>query len=186
MNPIEEQLQSHMIVNQLQRLKEYDEDTFWHSMRTAKIAVHICNQMHITETETIVIASLLHDIGKIYIPIEILNKPTKLTTEEFELIKTHPYKGMQHLANAGFNTTIQRIVNEHHENFDGTGYPNKKNHKQLHHLSGILRIADSLDAMQSKRIYKTPMALDEIYEEFQNDHCHCYNPQIITMLCKKG
>lgn len=177
-------LQSQQIVNQMQKLKNYDEDTFLHSIRTARIATQIGKGVNLLPNEiiTLTTAALLHDIGKMYIPIEILNKNGKLTDKEFDVIKKHPTLGAEYLAKNGFNTTIQRIVYEHHENFDGTGYPNQKHYDQIHKLSRILRIADTFDAMQSKRVYKTQIPLNIIYQELQHDKGHCYDPQIVQCL----
>lgn len=177
-------LQSQQIVNQMQKLKEYDEDTFWHSVRTARLAAQMGKSanLSINEITTLTTAALLHDIGKMYIPIEILNKNGKLTNEEFDIIKKHPTLSAEHLAKKGFNTIIQRIVYEHHENFDGTGYPNGKHYDQIHKLTSILRVADTFDAMQSKRVYKDQIPLSIIYQEFQHDNGHCYDPKIVQYL----
>ena len=179
------------IKEQMHLLRDYDENTFQHSIRTARLASWLATQIAQTENlsqneiATITIAALLHDIGKIYIPIEILNKKEKLTEEEFNIIKTHPTLSAKHLAKANFDETIQRIVSEHHENFDGTGYPNKKQHNQLHKLSNILRVADTFDAMKSERAYKAQISLSIIYQEFQHDNSHCYDPKITQYILQK-
>lgn len=176
-------LQSDEIANQMEILKNYDKDTYQHAIRTAEITMQLANKMDVNtkDIETIITAALLHDIGKIYIPTDILRKPSKLTSTEYAIIKTHPEKGVEHLATAGFDENIQDIVGEHHENFDGSGYPNHKTSKQLHPLSGIIRIADSIDAMRSKRIYKQPMSLKKVKKELKDNSRH-YDPRILTYI----
>lgn len=181
---IRDALGKYKIVEQLQKLEEYDTTTFGHSMRTAQFAVYVgCNVgLSDKELRTLTKATLLHDIGKIFIPKEILTKPDKLTSEEFEIMKTHAELGANYLEELNFNKKIVRIVREHHENFDGTGYPSHKKYDELDKLSRILRIADTFDAMHSERPYKNPVPSRQIYEVFHNDCSHCYDPQLIPYL----
>jgi len=115
---------------------------------------------------------LLHDIGKIEIPLEIINKPGKLTKEEFEIVMEHPAAGKNLLEDKNVEEGSLRIVVEHHENFDGTGYPNGIGGKDIHLFGRIARIIDVYDAMTTKRVYagaKRPFAaLKEMKEQMQN------------------
>lgn len=104
---------------------------------------------------------LLHDIGKVEIPLEIINKPGKLTKEEFEIVKGHPAAGENLLEDKNIEEGALKIVIGHHENFDGTGYPNRIGGKDIHLFGRIARIIDVYDAMTTKRCYagaKRPFA----------------------------
>ncbi len=113
------------------------------------------------------LAGLLHDLGKLKIPTHILNNPGKLSDEEFALIKEHPDNGKKLLLEKDFESdevdfeVIARLVNEHHENFDGTGYPNGLKGEAIHYYARICAIADVYDAVTTKRSYQDVLGTDE-------------------------
>jgi PAS domain S-box-containing protein len=145
-----------------------DPYTAGHQRRVADLACAIAAMMDLEKSriDGLRMASIIHDLGKISIPTEILTKPTKLTAIEFEIVKTHAQAGYEILKDIVFPWPIARIVLEHHEKIDGSGYP--------HHLKGddtlleskILTVADVVEAMASHRPYRpslgTQLALDEI------------------------
>lgn len=110
-------------------------------------------------------AALLHDIGKIGIPDNVLNKPGRLTDAEYEAIKQHPVTGATLLKKARFSPAIIAAVRHHHEYFDGRGYPDKITYKDIPLFARIITIADSFDAMTTYRVYKAPMTKEDAKEE---------------------
>ncbi len=120
------------IINTLVAVVEArDPYTAGHQQNVNKLAVAIANEMNLEKNviESIHIASILHDIGKIYIPTEILSKPGMLTDIEFEMLKKHPEFGYEILKNINFELPIAEIVHQHHEKIDGSGYPQKLKNK---------------------------------------------------------
>ena len=113
------------------------------------------------------IAGLLHDIGKLLIPLEILHKPSALTKDEFNILKKHPLFSAKLLIQAGFNDEdVLSIIISHHEKLNGLGYPYGINDSSISNLARILSICDSYDAMKSKRSYKDAKSIEYIKEEF--------------------
>lgn len=122
---------------------------------------------------------LLHDIGKTEIPLEIINKPGKLTKEEFEIVKSHPEAGIRLLkCKEGIDESSLKIVIQHHENYDGTGYPYKLEGKDIHLFGRISRVIDVYDAITTKRTYAIAVrpfaALREMKDSMQN----CFDIEI--------
>ena len=114
------------------------------------------------------LSGLLHDVGKIRVSTEIINKAGKLTDEEFAEIKKHPGYGAEFMLNPGLNLpveidphTIARVIGEHHENVDGTGYPNRIPGKSIHVMAKVCAIADFFDAITTKRSYHAPLSIDD-------------------------
>ena len=128
-------------------------------------------------------ASLLHDIGKIFIPVEIINKTDKLTNDEYNLIKTHTSLGSLYIQEQlPDEKRLANIICSHHENFDGSGYPNGLMNNNIDTLARIIRITDTYDAMSNDRPYQNKVPKHIIYELFLSDFGHCYDPEIITIL----
>jgi len=114
------------------------------------------------------LGGLLHDLGKIKIPTRILNKPEGLTEDEYQVIKQHPDYGLNLLKIDGLDVEgdidleiISRIVHEHHENWDGTGYPQKLKEKEIHVLARVCCVADFFDAITTKRSYSDIVTVDQ-------------------------
>ena len=145
-----------------------DAYTAGHQMRVGLLAKGIAEEMLLTDEQAsqIYTAGLIHDIGKISVPAEILSKPGKLNDIEFSLIKSHPLSGYNILNNIDFPYPIARWVLEHHERLDGSGYPNGLKAEQISIEAKILAVADVVEAMASHRPYRpslnTDMALNEI------------------------
>ena len=158
----------------LSKLKISDEYTYKHSVDVGTIAGLIAAHMGESErfVHDITISGILHDIGKEKIPKEILNKPSKLTDEEFKIIQLHPLYGYQILKPCrDLTEEIKQGVLNHHENIDGTGYPRKLNMQQMGKMEKILAIADVFDALTTQRPYKnakTPAQSIEIMFTMSN------------------
>jgi PAS domain S-box-containing protein len=146
-----------------------DPYTAGHQRRVADLARSIASAINLRkdQIEGVRMASMIHDIGKIAIPAEILSKPTKLTEVEFSLIKIHPRAGYDILKDIEFPWPISRIILEHHERMDGSGYPNGLTGKDLLIESKILSVADSVEAIASHRPYRPALGVDKALEEIE-------------------
>ena len=143
----------------LLRVKKKDDYTFLHSVSVATLMVALAR--HLGEDEEDVLQAglggLLHDIGKARIPDEVLNKPGRLTPEEFELVKRHPEDGYQILAALpGIGELPLVITRHHHERMDGKGYPAGQSKKDMHRFARMAAIVDVYDALTSERCYRQP------------------------------
>jgi putative nucleotidyltransferase with HDIG domain len=141
-----------------------------HCDRVSYFAMKMASKLPLgpRDMDNLEFASMLHDIGKLGIPQEILNKPSKLTTEEFEIIKQHPRIGYEILEGIIFLEDCREILYQHHEWVDGTGYPRGMKGDEIHYSAKILGIADAYDAMTSARSYRNqPMTIDEAINELE-------------------
>jgi response regulator RpfG family c-di-GMP phosphodiesterase len=156
-----------------------------HVKRVAKYSYLLAKLYGIKEDEARILemASPMHDIGKIAIPDDILNKPAKLTPEEFEIMKTHAQIGYEILASS--KKTIMRaaaiVAGEHHEKWDGTGYPNGKKGEDIHIYGRISAIADVFDALGSDRCYKKAWELDKITQLFKDEKGKHFDPDLVDL-----
>lgn len=138
------------------QLRYNHEYTYSHSTNVALLSLEMGYSLGLTDSElhSLVLGALLHDLGKLRIDNKILDKPTKLTDEEFAEIKKHPIIGTELATKLhSINPNIVRIVNEHHEKLDGTGYPNNLRGNNICDLSKIVAVCDIYDAVTSKRSY---------------------------------
>jgi putative nucleotidyltransferase with HDIG domain len=145
----------------LLKLKTYDEYTFTHSLNVAVVAISIGRHMDFSREQllNLGIGAIFHDLGKTAIPDQILNKPGRLTDEEFEIMKTHPQHGEQILRRYGRDipSPAFRIVRHHHERIDGQGYPDHLAENDMESYIIISGLSDVYDALTSARVYKTGM-----------------------------
>lgn len=157
-----------------------DPYTNGHSVRVAGYSREIAKRLLLSEDEQeqIYYIALLHDIGKIGIPDAILNKPSELTDEEYEIMKTHTTIGANILKDFTALPHIGDGAAGHHENFDGTGYPEKKKSNEQPLVVQIIRVADSYDAMSTKRSYRAPLDKDIILNELKTKSGIEYAPEI--------
>ena len=146
----------------LTRLKQFDEYTFFHSVNTSALALSVGRHLGYERTSLLQLGTgtLLHDIGKTLIPVEILNKPGRYEADEFEIMKQHALRGAEILSNTtGLTDMFLKPALEHHERVDGTGYPHKRVKQDLSQFGLIAAIVDIYDAVTSDRCYhkgKTP------------------------------
>jgi len=147
--------------NQLLDLK--DLNTGVHSTRLAEWALHVAGELGLDEGSLcdLEVAALLHDIGKVGIPDAILNKPAKLTAEEYALMKKHPEYGWAVLRQIPGMESASLMVLHHHENFDGTGYPASLKATEIPVGSRIVSVIDAFDAMVSSRPYREGLPFEE-------------------------
>mgnify|MGYP000630866470 CR=1 FL=1 len=158
-----------------------DPYTRWHSENVTRYSVEIAKAMGCTLSyiETVRRAALLHDIGKIGIPDNILLKQGKLTDEEFQQIKLHPVKGENIIKTLPFLKEVSSLVRHHHERYDGKGYPDKIQGKKIELGAAILAVADSFDAMISDRPYRKALSLEEAINELKVNKGKQFFPQVV-------
>jgi HD-GYP domain-containing protein (c-di-GMP phosphodiesterase class II) len=158
-----------------------DPYTAGHQRRVADLARTIAEEMNLTPDQIngIRMAAVIHDLGKISIPSEILSKPTKLTDLEFSLIKTHPQAGYDILKDIEFPWPIARIILEHHERMDGSGYPQGLKGDDILLEARILAIADVVEAMASHRPYRPALGIDASLEEIKKNRRVLYDREVV-------
>ncbi len=157
-----------------------DPYTKGHSDRVSEFSVLIGKKMGLSEEElkTLRIGGLFHDIGKIGIPDSILLKESKLTVDEYSEIKHHPSIGVHILSNATIFKDIIPIVKYHHERYDGRGYPENLKGEDIPLLARITAVADSFDAMSSRRTYRDNLELEKIISEIEENKNTQFDPRI--------
>lgn len=146
-----------------QAIEVKDPYTKGHSIRVGEYACKLAERLEMSpkRMEKLKIAAILHDIGKIGIDEKILNKPGRLTEEEFEKIKQHSEIGVKIIKDIDFLKDVSEIILSHHERFDGTGYPEGRKYGEIVLEAQILSIADVFDALTSERPYRNAMTVDE-------------------------
>jgi len=158
-----------------------DPYTAGHQMNVSKLATAIAKEIELSSDriEGIRIASLVHDIGKISLPAEILSKPSELNEMEFSLIKNHPKTGYDILKTIDFPWPVARIVLQHHERFDGSGYPQGLKGKKILLEAKIIGTADVVEAMSSHRPYRPSLGNDKALEEISQNRGTLYDPEVV-------
>mgnify|MGYP006286223595 CR=1 FL=1 len=158
-----------------------DAYTAGHQLRVSQLAVGIASRLHMDQKqiETIKMASLLHDIGKISIPTEILNKPGALMEMEFRLIQDHPQKGYEILKDIDLPWPIAEIILQHHERLDGSGYPLGLKNKQIRFEAKIIAVADVVEAMSSHRPYRPALGIETALQEIKKNRGRLYDNDVV-------
>ncbi|MCX6073829.1 MAG: FIST C-terminal domain-containing protein [Campylobacterales bacterium] len=160
-------------------------ETGLHVKRVAEYSYLLAKLIGLSEEEASLLkqASPMHDIGKVAIPDSILNKPGKLTFEEFEIMKTHAQLGFEMLNHSDrpILKTSALVASTHHEKWDGSGYPNQTKGGDIHIFGRITAIADVFDALGHDRIYKKAWPLEEILELFQKERGKHFDPELIDI-----
>ena len=174
------------IFNMLHCIRDYDEMTYVHSVNVSLI----CNcfakwlEMSESDTRTLTLGGLLHDIGKINIPRDILLKPDTLTNDEYEVVKTHTIRGYDILKDKKIDDKIKMISLQHHERFDKTGYPYGKSGDEIEPFAMIVAIADVYDAMTSDRVYRPRICPFNVVQNFE-DNNYKYNARYLIPLLEQ-
>lgn len=165
-------------------LEAKDVYTSGHSGRVANMTYELSKKIGISgsELEEIHIAAHVHDIGKIGIPDAILNKPGKLTVDEWLCIKRHSEIGYNILSCSDQLKNISKIVLHHHERWDGSGYPNGLKTEEIPLGSRIITICDSIDAMTSKRAYTSPLSWEQCKIELETNKGTQFQPSLVDAL----
>ena len=168
-------LNKNLMVNMID-LKVFDDYTYFHSVNVGTLSMLVGASMGLSKNQlyNLGLASMLHDIGKVFVPKEIIQKPGKLTVEEFDIIKTHSYKGYMYLKEKFKIPTICNVaVLDHHEKFNGSGYPNSRTGDEISLFGKIIAITDVYDSLTSERPYKKAGTPSEAIEYIMgNSHSH--------------
>ena len=171
----------------LHNLRSSDDSVYSHSLNVAMISRILGKWLKwsSSDMDSLVIAGLLHDIGKITIPPEILNKEGKLTDEEFEQIRWHPRAGYDLIKDLKIDSRIKKAALQHHERCDGTGYPMKVDEIMLDDFAMVVAIADVYDAMTAARKYRAPLCPFQVIREFERDGYHKYKTEFLLTFLRR-
>ena len=163
-----------------------DPYTSGHQKNVSQLATFIAQEMKLPQDkiEGIRITSLIHDIGKIGVPAEILNKPTKLSEIEYSLIKSHSQVGYDMLKSIEFPWPVAQIALQHHERLNGSGYPNNLRGDKIILEARIIGVADVVEAMSSHRPYRAALSIDKALEEIFKNKGILYDPKVVGACLK--
>jgi putative nucleotidyltransferase with HDIG domain len=173
------------------RMEKKDPHTASHQRRVADLAHAMAAELGLAgeQSATVRLAGMLHDMGKMLVPSEILNKPGRLTPAEFVAVRTHPRSGSQMLKDEQVPAPIADIVAQHHERMDGSGYPSGLTGDQSSLEARILAVADVVEAMTSERPHRPGFSLEKALEEISSKKGKLYDPSVVDAclsLFKKG
>lgn len=165
----------------LHNMRQYDDLTFAHCMNVALISNILAGWLGMSEEdiETATLCGLLHDIGKLAIPDRIIKKPSKLTDEEYKIVKTHTIKGYDILKDQDINIHIKNTALMHHEKCDGSGYPFGLKGNKIDPFAKIVGIADVYDAMTAARVYRGPLCPFQVIDIFEKEGLQKYEAAYI-------
>ncbi|XPV77531.1 MAG: HD domain-containing phosphohydrolase [Desulfovibrio sp.] len=166
------------------RLIEFrDPYTAGHMARTAEISAYIATKRNMSTdvVEGVKLAALVHDIGKIAVPAGILNKPNSLTDAEYTIVKTHPLVGAEILETMETPWPIQRIIREHHERLDGSGYPHGLTADEILPESKIIAVADYIDAITTNRPYRNRLNRNEVIKILLRERKSRLDPESVDI-----
>ena len=177
-----ESIHSEMLTSLIRALQECDSDTEHHVRRTQMMGAELGKRIELTDIQqsNLSLLCLLHDIGKIGIPLEILNKPGKLSDEEWKILRSHTEKGYE-IANS--NNELRGIADEirhHHERWDGKGYPDGLSRESIPLLSRVIAVVDAYDAMTNNRSYRYAMSPSNAMEELKRCAGSQFDPFIVS------
>lgn len=173
------------VFTMLQNMRQYDDLTFTHSLNVALICNVFAGWLDFSpeDRELATSCGLFHDIGKLMIPENIIKKPSKLTDEEYDIIKTHPIAGYRILKGQDINQHIKNSALMHHERCDGGGYPLGIKSDKIDRFAKIVSIADVYDAMTAARVYRGPLCPFTVIEIFEKEGLQKYDTHyILTFL----
>ncbi len=159
----------------------HDPYTAIHQKKVALLSSAIAKEMNLLEEqiESVYIASMVHDIGKISVPTEILSKPDKINDQEYTLIKNHPETAFETLKDIETPWQITEIIMQHHERLDGSGYPLGLADEEIILEAKILGVADVIEAMSSHRPYRPSLGIDKALEEIKKNKGTLYDPRVV-------
>jgi putative nucleotidyltransferase with HDIG domain len=166
-------------------LQRHDAETFEHSRRVARFSLRLAREFFLdrVEMESLALGALLHDIGKIRVPDAILHKPGKLTPKEWLRMRNHPLYGQQILSGIKFLEGAARVVVQHHEKWDGSGYPWGLAGKEIDRNARIFAVTDAFDAMTSDRVYRAGLPYKAAAAELKQSAGTHFDPTVVEVFC---
>ncbi|GBF76940.1 HDIG domain-containing protein [Paenibacillus sp. 598K] len=185
---IRQSAEAGMLYQMLNRLQLEDDVTCRHSIAVAMVGVLIGQWLRLSEEEIGLIAAggLLHDVGKLRVPAEILNKPGRLTEEEFAEMKRHTVYGYEMLrGEEGVEEDVARVALRHHERLDGSGYPYGLKGEEIDRPSRIIAVADVFHAMLSKRVYKNELPFYQVIKEIAHSAFSQFDASVVAVFARK-
>ena len=167
-------------------MEKRDQYTAGHQQKVATIAVAIANTLNLPQqqVEGIRLGSIIHDIGKIYVPAEILTRPGKITPEEFAIIKSHSKVGYEIIKDVDFPWPVAQMILQHHERLDGSGYPNGLHGDEMILEAKIISVADVVEAMASHRPYRASLGVDIALDEISKHRGSLYDKDVVDACLK--
>lgn len=170
------------VTHNLEVIRNYDTITLEHSINVALLSTitGVGYNMSELELEKLSMASLLHDLGKTRIDNRIINKPDRLTEKEYKIAKQHAYFGYAHLSRDGIDADVKNAVLYHHENFDGTGYPDGLSGEEIPIFARIIHVADVYHAYLSKRPYKKAKTKEDAMAYISENANTMFDPNIVN------
>jgi HD-GYP domain len=184
---IEELLLQKDILYNLSDIKSVDDYTFQHCVNVCILSLitGIGLDFDLNQLRELGIGAILHDIGKLFIPKEIIQKPSQLTVEEFEHIKKHTVLGYELLKKIDKISLASAFISfGHHERYDGTGYPLQLKGENIHIYARIVAVADVYDALTSNRVYRKKLKESEVYEYITSLAIHHFDPRVVDSFVK--
>ena len=176
-------MSKHNNLIQITDIRLHDTYTFAHSVNVAVLSIMLGTLCSFSREKllTLTLGALLHDIGKVVVPVDILNKPAALSDDEFEIIRRHPAAGRQKLRelNNLMASTLGNIAGQHHEHMDGSGYPDHLQGKNIHPLARIVAIADVYDALISHRPYRQGWVKEKVMDFMRENRGLMFDPQVV-------
>lgn len=174
------------LLDMLQCMRGYDDMTYTHSMNVALICNVIGNWLRMNEKDlkVLVTCGLLHDIGKLRVPNDIITKPGKLTVQEYEIVKKHPQYGYEMLKGKNLDRRVKLAALQHHERFGGTGYPYGLMGSDIEYFSSIVAVADVYDAMTSNRCYRKGICPFKVIGILEQDK-DAYEPGVLYLFMER-
>ena len=170
------------VFDMLHNMRQYDDITYMHSMNVALIANTFAKWLHLgkEDTEIVTVGGLLHDIGKLKVPDNIIHKKSRLSPAEYNIIKTHAYQGYDILKNKpNLDGRIKECALMHHERCDGTGYPMGLVDENISPYAKIIAIADVYDAMTAARVYRGPLCPFHVIGIFESEGLQKYDSKFL-------
>ena len=172
------------LLDMLQCMRGYDDMTYTHSMNVALICNVIGNWLRMKDLKVLVTCGLLHDIGKLRVPNDIITKPGKLTVQEYEIVKKHPQYGYEMLKDKKLDRRVKLAALQHHERFGGTGYPYGLMGSDIEYFSSIVAVADVYDAMTSNRCYRKGICPFKVIGILERDK-DAYEPGVLYLFMER-
>lgn len=177
---------SYQVFDMLHNMRHFDDSTFAHSLNASIICNIMGKWLHMSEDDIkiLTVAGLMHDIGKLLIPNEIITKPGKLTDEEYKIIQKHPKLGYDLLVNQDLDPRIAQTALCHHEKCDGSGYPMKLTAERIPPFAKIVCIVDIYEAMTADRVYRKGLCPFEVIRMFESEGFQKYDTEYILTFLK--